>query len=123
MQIPQIIRILVLDDNVEFLDCLKQCLSASQCLITTASTVKEAREILEKENFDLIIADYNLSDCSSKVFISWLKLYRPEIVIWLMSGGLEPTEHGAQRFFTKLTILREIKETIDEFLHHKTRGG
>lgn len=55
-------RILVVEDDVDVLDSRKIVLEHNNYSVATATNVPGAREILEKENIDLIILDIMLEN-------------------------------------------------------------
>src|SRR5262249_16304004 len=55
-------RILVADDNGSNLMLLKEMLGIDQHEVTTCSSGAAALEVLTKQDFDLLLLDYNLGD-------------------------------------------------------------
>ncbi len=70
------IRVLHVDDDSDFLKTAKQCLEMQgQFQVDTVISVKEARAKLEKEKYDVIISDYQMSGEDG---LEFLKLIRGE---------------------------------------------
>lgn len=59
---PKDIRILAVDDEAEDSNLHKMILGEAGFTVVTASTLREAREILETESFELVLADLQLPD-------------------------------------------------------------
>jgi two-component system, NtrC family, sensor kinase len=53
-------RILVLDENDSVLEALAELLSANDHLVTTSKSLHEARRLVATQEFDLVVADWQL---------------------------------------------------------------
>ncbi|MGD0056928.1 MAG: response regulator [Methanomassiliicoccales archaeon] len=58
----RVVRLLMVEDNVEHLDLCKEYLPKDQFIIDAALTSTEAIEKLKKNKYDLIVLDYALPD-------------------------------------------------------------
>lgn len=58
-------RILILEDSAEIQSLLSDLFAQESCNVISGTSVKEARILLEKEQFDLILLDLTLSDGDS----------------------------------------------------------
>ncbi len=78
--------------------------------LTIRDTFEGAKEVLEKNNTDLIILDLNLPDCDSLFGIRYLKRNFPEIPVVVLTGlddktvGLEAIREGAQDYLVKGSV-------------------
>jgi len=109
-------KILIVEDEEDILDLLSFTLSDYE-LFTFTST-KNVKEVLDKENIDLIIMDRNLPGIEGSVFIHSLreKGYN-QPVIYLTAKDkeediLEGFERGADDYITKPFNLEELKARI-----------
>ena len=109
-------KILIVEDEDDILDLLSFTLSDYE-LFTFTST-KNVKEVLDKENIDLIIMDRNLPGIEGSVFIHSLreKGYN-QPVIYLTAKDkeediLEGFERGADDYITKPFNLEELKARI-----------
>ena len=71
-------RVLLVDDDIELLDIARILLNQKDpdLEIVISSSVKEALEKLEKEEFDIIISDYMMPDSSGLAgyFRTWARI-------------------------------------------------
>jgi PAS domain S-box-containing protein len=92
-------RILVLDENDSVLEALAELLSANDHLVTTSKSLHEARRLIATQDFDLVVADWQLVSQSEPAHA------RPELmnehglgsrVLWTTS--VSATENGSAQF-------------------------
>ncbi len=79
--------ILVVDDEEELRELLRLVLEASGYAVAWASNGKEARRILARENFDVVLTDLLMPECDGLELIGELVKKRPQVAIVAMSGG------------------------------------
>jgi DNA-binding response OmpR family regulator len=70
----KVVRLLMVEDNVEHLDLCKEYLPKDQFIIDAALSATEAVEKLKKNKYDLIVLDYALPDFDG---IELLKRIKP----------------------------------------------
>jgi len=58
----KVVRLLMVEDNVEHLDLCKEYLPKDQFIIDAALSATEAMEKLKKNKYDMIVLDYALPD-------------------------------------------------------------
>lgn len=112
-------RLLIIDDEPEILDLIKEFFEDKMDLIETASNASQAFEALSKTRFDVIISDYLMPGMNGLEILKVLRETETDIpVIWVTgAGGNELFEEawrwGAFDYLTKpfkLTALSEIVE-------------
>lgn len=79
--------ILVVDDEPEMLDILKQVLAAAGHRVVTADNGREAISLLAREKFDLVLTDLLMPERDGTEVIGELRRKHPAIPIVAMSGG------------------------------------
>src|SRR5688500_12411630 len=57
-------RVLLVEDHADTRDVLRRLLKSFGCAVTTAETVREAVELSQREQFDLLVSDIGLPDGS-----------------------------------------------------------
>jgi signal transduction histidine kinase/ActR/RegA family two-component response regulator len=82
-------RILLVEDHADTRETLTRLLTRKGHLITAAPTCAAARAAFQRENFDLIISDLGLPDCTGNVLIADLHAIRPTPAIALSGYGME----------------------------------
>ena len=83
---PQLegMRVLAVDDESDARNLLRRVLEQCKVVVTTAATVDEATEILEREKFDVVISDIGIPDKDGYELIRRLRAMPPS------AGGETP---------------------------------
>lgn len=84
-------HLLFVDDDTQLSGLLALYFEAHDFVITTAATPAEARESLEKAQFDLAILDVNLNGESGLDLLDYVKSKHPTLPV-LMFTGLDVDE-------------------------------
>ena len=94
-------RILLVDDEEEFLDILSERMRNRGMEVVTASSAKEALDIFEEDLFDAIILDFMMPEMNGLEDIESIRSKKPELQVILLSGqatlekGIEAMKLGA----------------------------
>ena len=117
-------KVLLVDDEKEFLEAMSERMRARGMVVTTASSAREAFEIMDREMFDAIVLDFQMPEMDGMQALKTIKAKRPESQIILLTGyatvekGVEAMKIGAADFLEKpadLEILsRKIKQAKTE---------
>ena len=108
---------LIIDDEPDILELLEITLSRMGIECRSASTLAEARTLLNKEKFDLCLSDMRLPDGDGIDFVRHIQEQAPEIPIAMitahgnMETAIEALKAGAFDFVSKpvdLSILRNL---------------
>ena len=104
----------------EFLEIL---LSKEGYKVSLASSGEEARNILGKKKFDLLITDIKMSDVNGIDVLKEAKALSPESVVVMISAfataetAVEAMREGAYDYIPKPFKVREFKKIIADALH------
>ena len=94
-------RILLVDDEEEFLDILSERMRNRGMEVVTASSAKEALDKIEEDLFDAIILDFMMPEMNGLEAIEAIRAKKPELQVILLSGqatlekGIEAMKLGA----------------------------
>jgi len=117
-------RILLVEDEEGVREFVKEALSENGYFVFTATTVKEALSIFEKEggNFHLILTDVVLPDKSGLELVDELLSRQPRLAILLSSGYTGEKSQSAEinqkglpflpKPYTLTELLKAVKEAI-----------
>ncbi|MBN2228674.1 MAG: response regulator [Candidatus Thorarchaeota archaeon] len=120
-------RVLFVDDDIELLDIAKLLLQQSDLDIEVivATSVKEALERLEKEQFDIVIADYLMPDASgidlleairssddAIGFIMWTGHSREEVAIKALNLGADYYILKGANYRDQFNTIRDVMKKI-----------
>src|ERR1044072_1689338 len=98
-------RILVVDDNSESCDLLREIFAGQGWSTRTAQTPARARELAESERFDLVVSDVNLE--AEESGLDLLRHLREKCPVILVTGfgtlasAVEASREGAWDFVSK----------------------
>ncbi len=108
-------KILVVDDEEEIRELLKDWLAATGQKVFTAQNGEEATYAIKEpsSSFDLVITDTEMPQMGGVELTEWVKTNFPKIPVILMSGREEPAKHRADVFLPKPLPLKELGEIID----------
>lgn len=89
--LQQRIRVLVIDDNAEFRQLIKDMLEPSRFDVLTMGSPVNALELFsrEKDSFDLVLLDYYMPHLDGAKTFEWLRKLNPKIKVIICSGADE----------------------------------
>jgi len=111
-------KVLLVDDEKEFLEIMSERMKARDIEVTTATSAQQALEIIEKESFDAIILDFQMPGMDGMDALKAIKAKKPELQIILLTGyatiekGVEAMKIGATDFIEKPADLEILSEKI-----------
>jgi DNA-binding NtrC family response regulator len=112
-------RILILDDDRETCEFLKEILSAEGWAVETTQSADGAVELLDRERFDCVIADLNLNE--HRTGLDVLKAFKrrsPHTEVILITGfgtldvAVEALREGAFDVLSKPFHIEEVLATV-----------
>lgn len=121
------IRILIVDDDVNHADTLKEVLANLNYRCKSVYSGAEALKILEEEHFDVVITDLVMKDVDGFEVIKVVKKYSPDAVIIVMTAfgsidvAVKAMKSGALDFITKPLNIDELKMRLTRELTSQSR--
>jgi DNA-binding NtrC family response regulator len=81
-------RVLLVDDDQNFLIALPAVFTRSPCAITvdTASSAEQALRLVQASQYDTIVSDFSMPGLNGIEFLKECKVLRPDIPIILLTG-------------------------------------
>ena len=118
-------RILLVDYDDSVLEAVGTILRARNHRVQTAKSIHEARALIEKEDFDLVVADLHVSDGANGGGLGeWLAQHRPALInrlIWMCA--VAPSENAGEhiggkgrRVLQKPFKATDLLAAVDELL-------
>jgi len=111
-------NILLVDDEKNQLELLKDILEYENYNVFTAETESEALGIMRKNGIDLIICDYRLKESTGEELLEKTMFFYPDIVFIVLTAygtidtAVSCMKKGAFGFLTKPVNIEQLKETI-----------
>ena len=118
-------RILLVDRDESVLEAVGTILRARDHRVQTARNIREARALLEKEDFDLVVADLHVSDGANGGGLNeWLARHKPALnnrLIWMcaVAPSEDAGEHIAgkgRQILQKPFKANDLLAAVDELL-------
>jgi DNA-binding NtrC family response regulator len=111
-------KILLVDDEKDFLDVMSERIEARGMDVTTADSAKKALEDVETGGFDAIILDLKMPGMDGLETLKAIKKKNPDLQVILLTGhatvekGIEAMKLGAMDFLEKPADLDKLTEII-----------
>ncbi len=115
-------KILIIEDDVAFCNLLEKFLVKNSYVVKTSFSGEDAKQKVQKEDFDLIITDLRLPDYNGIDLLAEFKLQKPSIPVLLMTGysdvatAVKAMKNGAADYISKPfnpeEVLLVIKNTL-----------
>jgi DNA-binding response OmpR family regulator len=111
-------RVLLVDDETEFLETTGKRLSRRGYEVQTATTCAEALRIVEDDWPQIVVLDVMLPDQDGIECLRNMKNIRPQLVVLMLTGhasmqtGLKGMEYGANDYCLKPIEFDELEEKI-----------
>ena len=114
----QSVKLLIIDDEVEFASTLRQRLELRGLDTTDVHSGREGLETVEKINPNIVILDLKMPDMAGLDVLAEIKKYDPDIEVIMLTGhgstvsGIEAMEKGAFDYIMKPVDLTKLLEKI-----------
>lgn len=112
------IRLLLVDDEVGYLEVLSKRLTKRNLDVTTASTGQQAIQLLRRNPFDVAVVDLKMTDMDGIEILKIFKKMDPDLAVIILTGhgseqaAREGIEKGAFDYLTKPCDLESLLEII-----------
>jgi signal transduction histidine kinase len=113
-------RVLLVDDEVDFLSSLAQRLELRGLPVLTAASGLEALEILDREPVDVVVLDVRMPGMDGIETLRRIKDRHPQVQVVMLTGhadlesSIEGMRFGFFDYLTKPVKLAQLMEKIDE---------
>jgi DNA-binding response OmpR family regulator len=113
-------KVLLVDDEEDFLTTLAERLETRGLKVTTVTRGEDAVTTAEKQAFDLIVLDLSMPGIDGIETLKQIKAKQPDAEIIMLSGqgsiktSIEAMKHGADDFLQKPVDIAELLEKISE---------
>ena len=119
------LRVLVVDDEADFLETIVMRLQRRKIDATGVDGGKKALEIVENERFDVVVLDVLMPGMDGIETLKLLKKRKPFIEVIILTGhgsvesGLQGMQFGAFDYIMKPADLDELLEKIQQAYERK----
>ena len=111
-------RVLLVDDEVSFLEALAERLQIRGLEVVCAKSGREALTAVEEQTFDAVVLDLSMPGLDGIETLRRLRQMRPELQVMILSGratvqtAVEATRLGATDIFEKPTDVDTLVQRI-----------
>jgi len=111
-------KVLIVDDEKEFLDLISGRLEARDMEVSTAVSAKEAFKKIDADSYDAVVLDLMMPEIDGLEALKIIKEKNPDLQVILLTGhatvekGIEAIKHGAMDLIEKPADLSTIIERI-----------
>ncbi|MCP4579234.1 MAG: response regulator [Deltaproteobacteria bacterium] len=111
-------KVLLVDDEKEFLEIMAERMSARDMSVTTTTSPKDALIKAQEESYDAIILDLMMPEMDGLETLKELKKNNPDLQVILLTGhatvqkGVEAMKLGATDLLEKPADLKVLTEKI-----------
>lgn len=115
-------KILIIDDDVAFCLMVQTLFEKRNYQVSTIFSAVEAKRLIKKEHFDVVLTDLRLPDISGMELIHWIKTESPATQIIMMTGyadiatAIESIKKGAFNYIPKPLSPDELLNAVKEAL-------
>ena len=112
------IRLLLVDDEIGYLEVLSKRFKKRNLDVTTASTGQQAIQLLRRNDYDVAVVDLKMTDMDGIDVLSIFKKMDPDLSVIILTGhgseqaAREGIEKGAFDYLTKPCDLESLLDII-----------
>jgi DNA-binding NtrC family response regulator len=124
-EMPNSVKLLLVDDEVGFVDVLSKRLSKRNMTVTAAYSGTEAIQTLRKQDFDVAVLDLKLEDMDGIEILKIFKKLVPAMPVIMLTGhGSEQAarEGVASGAFDYLTKPSDLEDLVAKIMQAVKRG-
>ena len=113
-------RVLLVDDEQDFVESLAERMEMRDMTVSTATTAAKALELIDHQTFDVIVLDLLMPGTDGIETLKAIKKRRPDAQIILLTGhatvskGVEAMKLGAMDFMEKPVDIAVLTERVHE---------
>ena len=113
-------KILIVDDEKDFLDIMAERLGARGIEVSTATSAENAIKMVLKESYDAVIMDLMMPEMDGFSALKLFKKTRPDVPIILLTANvleekrIEAIKRGAMDVIEKPADLNRLAQKIEE---------
>lgn len=117
--------ILIVDDSPDTLELIRRNLELARHTVLTASSVNEAKGLLERQKFDLLITDYHMPFASGIDLIRFVRENHRDTAIIMITGyasvegAVEAIKAGAEEYLSKPFTDDELLTLVDKIFEQR----
>lgn len=121
-------KVLLVDDEEEFIELMSQRLETRGLKVVAATSGEKALGLVDDQSFDVAVVDLAMPGIDGIETLKQIKAKRPDIEVIMLTGqatvqsGIEAMKHGAIDFLEKPVDLTVLLEKIWQAKRERMRA-
>ena len=107
------VKLLIVDDEKDFLDIIAQRIGARGMDVSTASSAEDALNMVEEESYDVVIMDFMMPALDGFKALKLMKTKQPEVQIILLTGNVPEEKRIEARALGALDVIEKPPDLND----------
>ena len=106
-------KVLIVDDEKDFLDIIAERILARGMDVSTATSAEDALNMVEEESFDVVIMDFMMPALDGFKALKLMKAKRPDVQIILLTGNVPDEKRIEARALGALDVIEKPPDLKD----------
>jgi DNA-binding response OmpR family regulator len=107
------VKVLIVDDEKDFLDIIAERIGARGMDVSTASSAEDALNMIEEETYDVVIMDFMMPALDGFKALKLMKTKQPEVQIILLTGNVPEEKRIEARALGALDVIEKPPDLND----------
>jgi len=106
-------KVLIVDDEKDFLDIIAERILARGMDVSTATSAEDALNMVEEESFDVVILDFMMPALDGFKALKLMKAKRPDVQIIVMTGNVPEEKRMEAKALGALDVIEKPPDLKD----------
>ena len=106
-------KVLIVDDEKDFLDIIAERLLARGMDVSTATSAEDALNMVEEESFDVVILDFMMPALDGFKALKLMKAKRPDVQIIVLTGNVPDEKRREAKTLGALDVIEKPPDLKD----------
>ncbi len=106
-------KVLIVDDEKDFLDIIAERIRARGMDVSTATSAEDALNMVEAESFDVVIMDFMMPALDGFKALKLMKAEQPEVQIILLTGNVPEEKRIEAKALGALDVIEKPPDLKD----------